>query len=150
MALESEEVKRMFLDFVEKAKEKFGFKLWNFTVMDNHIHFLIKPDKGASLSAIMQWLKCNFAKKWNKMHDTKGFLWGERFFSRIIRDEDDLAKTSDYIDGNPVEAQLVDHAGSWKFGGLFHRLQRIIGLIDALPTSGLVIPVNASLAASPG
>jgi putative transposase len=150
MALESAEVKRVFLDFVKKAKKKFGFKLWNFAVMGNHIHFLIKPGKNASLSKIMQWIKCNFAKKWNKEHNTKGHLWGERFFSRIIKDEKDFTRTSEYIDGNPVEARLVKEAKDWKFGGLFHKLRRIIGLVDEMPDSELFFPANTSLTALPG
>jgi putative transposase len=80
----------------------------------------------------MQWLKCNFAKKWNKAHNTKGHLWGERFFSRIIKNEQDFKNVSDYIDENPVEAGLVADAARWIFGGLFHRLKGIRGLIDTL------------------
>ncbi|MDR0784407.1 MAG: transposase, partial [Treponema sp.] len=58
--------KLLFLSFVKKAKRKFHFQLWDFCIMGNHIHFLIKPGKDASLSEIMQWIKCNFAKAWNK------------------------------------------------------------------------------------
>jgi putative transposase len=150
MALAGDEVKRMFLDFLEKAKKKFGFKLWNFTVMNNHIHFLIKPGKNGSLSKIMQWLKCNFAKRWNKEHNTKGHVWGERFFSRIIRDEQDFARTSGYIDENPVKANLAKEAQGWRFGGLFHKLRRIIGLVDEVPDNELFFRANTSLAALPG
>ncbi|MDR3333350.1 MAG: transposase [Treponema sp.] len=132
MALKDVEVKRAFLDLVEIAKKKFSFKLWNFTVMDNHIHFLIKPGEEVSLSKIMQWIKCNFAKKWNKAHNTKGHLWGERFFSRIIKDEQDFERVSEYIDKNPVKAKLVKESKDWNFGGLFHRIRGIIGLIDEL------------------
>jgi REP element-mobilizing transposase RayT len=150
MALYGDEIKIMFLVFVEKAKIKFGFELWDFTVMDNHIHFLIKPGKGASLSKIMQWIKCNFAKWWNKTHNTKGHLWGDRFSSRIIRDEEDFAAVSEYIDNNPVKANLVKEAKDWKFGGLFHRIRGIIGLVDELLDGRLVFPANISPAVSPG
>jgi REP element-mobilizing transposase RayT len=162
MALADEEFKLLFLDFVERAKKKFGFKLWNFTVMDNHIHFLIKPDEGVSLSKIMQWIKCNFAKKWNKMHNTKGHLWGERFFSRIIKDEEDFAGASTYIDENPVKANLVKEAKDWKFGGLFYKLcknnkpQGMFTLVDELLEGDFCAPVfpvfqkTAPPAVSPG
>jgi hypothetical protein len=39
---------------------------------------------------------------------------------------------NDYIDGNPVAAGLVEEAARWIFGGLFHRLKGIRGLIDTL------------------
>ncbi|MDR3303697.1 MAG: transposase [Treponema sp.] len=129
-ALKDADIKRMFLDMVKAAKKKFPFKLWNFTIMDNHIHFLIRPADGVSLSKIMQWLKCNFAKKWNKVHGRTGHVWGERFFSRVIKDEKDLQDVSTYINKNPVDAGLVKNAMSWKFGGLSHWINGIHDIID--------------------
>jgi putative transposase len=78
----------------------------------------------------MQWIKCNFAKKWNKAHNTKGHLWGERFFSRIIEDAKDFEHVSAYIDRNPVKAKLVWQETDWEFGGLSYWLRGIQGLID--------------------
>ncbi|MDR2417756.1 MAG: hypothetical protein LBD79_01720 [Treponema sp.] len=35
----------------------------------------------------MQWIKGNFARYWNKVHNKQGgHLWGKRFFSKIIND----------------------------------------------------------------
>jgi putative transposase len=135
----------MFLNFVQKAKQKFSFELWNFCIMDNHIHFLIKPGPKASLSEIMQWIKCNFAKKWNRENSTKGHLWGDRFFSRIIKDAKDFLAVSQYIDENPVKAKMVKNAKEWKFGGLFHQLKRITGIIDCLPKLEILFDENIPL-----
>jgi REP element-mobilizing transposase RayT len=132
MALKAPDIKRLFLNMVVIAKTKFPFELWNFTILDSHIHFLIKPGPGVSLSKIMQWLKCNFAKKWNKIQHTTGHLWGDRFFSRIIRNEADFQNVSTYIDDNPVKAGLVMNAAMWPFGGLSHRLRGIRELLDPL------------------
>jgi putative transposase len=131
-SLHDHHFKSLFLDFMKTAKQKFSFELWNFCIMDNHIHFLIKPGPGVSLSKIMQWIKCNFAKKWNRENSTKGHLWGERFFSRIIRNIEDFQAVSRYIDENPVKAKMVENANDWKFGGLFHRLKGLTGIIDYL------------------
>ncbi|MDR1466466.1 MAG: transposase [Treponema sp.] len=62
MYLRESKFKRLFLSFVERAKRKFHFRLWDFCIMGNHIHFSIKPGKDGNLSVIMQWIKCNFAK----------------------------------------------------------------------------------------
>jgi putative transposase len=93
----------------------------------------------------MQWLKCNFAKKWNKAHGTYGHLWGDRYFSRIIKNEKDFNDVNDYIDDNPVEAGLVADAARWIFGGLFHRLKGIRGLIDSLWGSGFSFTINQTV-----
>jgi putative transposase len=145
MAFQDDEVKKLFLDFVEEAKKNFSFQLWNFMVMDNHIHFLIKPGKGVSLSKIMQWIKCNFAKKWNKLHNTSGHVWGERFFSKIIWTKPQFEKVSEYIDNNPVEAGLAAAAKDWEFGGLFHKLRRIVRLIDVPSAGTLFFPASVGV-----
>ncbi|MDR0635623.1 MAG: transposase, partial [Treponema sp.] len=66
MDLKSAEIKAMFLIFIKKAKKKYPFQLVSFCIMDNCIHLIIKPAQGQCLSDIMQWLKGNFARYWNK------------------------------------------------------------------------------------
>ncbi|MDR1326664.1 MAG: transposase [Treponema sp.] len=130
MGLRPPQIKAMFLAFIKKAKLKYPFELLNFCIMDNHIHLLIKPAQGQSLSKIMQWLKGNFAKYWNKMHHTEGHLWGERFFSKIIENVAQFFKTFNYIDENPVEAKMVAKAEDWEFGGLYHHLHGQLDVVD--------------------
>jgi putative transposase len=98
--------------------------------MGNHIHFLIKPGKDGALSKIMQWIKCNFAKAWNKEHERKGHVWGERFYSRIINGMKDFLRAREYIAENPVKAGLAERAAEWVFGSLYHRLRRLTSLLD--------------------
>jgi REP element-mobilizing transposase RayT len=124
MELQSSRIKTMFLTFVNKAKEKYPFQLFDFCVMDNHIHLLIKLEDGQSLSKIMQWIKGNFARYWNKVHHKQsGHLWGKRFFSKIIDDVRQFLWVLDYIDENPKRAGLVKRAEDWEFGGLYHHLR---------------------------
>ena len=101
--------------------------------MGNHIHLLIKPGPGASLSKIMQWILGVFAQLWNKKHGLFGHLWGDRFFSRIILGILDFLKVFLYIDNNPVIAGLAKHPDQWEYGGLWHYkkgITDIIGLVD--------------------
>ncbi|MDR0784258.1 MAG: transposase [Treponema sp.] len=132
MSLLEPQFKKLFLMFVERAKRKFHFQLWNFCVMGNHIHFLIKPTKEGNLSKIMQWIKSNFAKAWNKAHGKKGHVWGERFFSRIINSAREFLQISNYIDENPVKAGLVHRSTDWVFGGLYYWLHKCFDIIDDL------------------
>jgi putative transposase len=122
--------KKLFLSFVGKAKRKFHFRLRDFCIMGNHIHLSIKPGKDGNLSEIMQWIKCNFAKAWNKANGRKGHVWGERFYSRIISGITDFLRVREYIADNPVKAGLVERAAEWMFGSLYHRLHRLTSLLD--------------------
>jgi putative transposase len=114
------EDKELFMRVFQRAKKKFVFQIKNFCIMGNHIHLLIKPGKGESLSRIMQWILSVFAMAWNRKHQLSGHVWGERFFSRIITGVQDFLKIFTYIDANPVMAHLVEYPWEWEYGGLWH------------------------------
>ena len=98
--------------------------------MGNHIHLLIKPGSGESLSKIMQWILGVFAQLWNKKHCLSGHLWGDRFFSRIISGILDFLRVFVYIDYNPVIADLVKQPEQWMYGGLWHHKKGITDITN--------------------
>jgi len=129
------EDRELFMDVLKRAKKKYNFSLKNFCVMGNHVHLLIKPGPGVSLSKIMQWLLGVFAQLWNKKHGLSGHLWGDRFFSRIILGIRDFLRVFTYIDYNPVIAGIVVHPEQWKHGGLWYHKKGhtdIIGIADSV------------------
>lgn len=133
MILDEPRIKYLFLDVVAKAKKRYSFSIENFTVMGNHFHLIIRPEIGENLSRIMQWILSVFARAYNKLNNLSGHVWGERFFSRILRTLREFLTIFDYIDENPVRAGLVYFRDEWVFGGLFHRRNGIKGVIDPLP-----------------
>jgi len=129
------EDRELFMEVLKRAKKKFNFSVKNFCIMGNHIHMLIKPGSGVSLSKIMQWLLGVFAQLWNKKHSLSGHLWGDRFFSRIIPGILGLLRVFYYIDQNPVIAGMVEHPEEWQYGGLWHHkegLSDIVGSPDPI------------------
>ena len=131
MILSPEEEKLLLLTVIKRAKKRYRFQIKNFCIMNNHLHLLIKPGKDESLSRIMQWILSVFAMAWNRKHNLKGHVWGERFYSRIIAGIVDFLRVFVYIDDNPVYAQLVDSSWKWRFGGLWHHHQGITDVTDA-------------------
>jgi len=111
--------KRIYL-MIQKAKEKYNFKLHNFCIMPNHIHLLLTPATGTSLSRIMQWIKTHSAKVINYANRTCDHLWGDRFFSRPIKDDKDYIDVFNYIDQNPVKAGYVENPKDWVYSGAYY------------------------------
>ncbi len=44
--LKSVFIKTMFIIILKRAKRKYSFQIGNYCIMDNHIHFILKPLKG--------------------------------------------------------------------------------------------------------
>jgi putative transposase len=119
--------RKIMLVILKDAKEKYGFQLPNFCVMPTHIHLLIKPADGTNLARIMQWIKTKSAKYWNHSQGLTDHMWGERFYSRVIKNHDDFETVMDYIDQNPVKAGLVAEPADWLASGAYYRKN---GLLD--------------------
>ena len=121
MILDSAQMKVLFLSVVERAKMKYDFDVYNFCVMGNHFHLLVRPRNETSLSGLMQWIMSVFAMTWNRRHHLTGHVWGERFFSRVIESLAAFLQVFASIDCDPVDAGKVEFSYQWHFGGLWHR-----------------------------
>lgn len=80
------------------ALDKYDFELINYTIMDDHFHFVIKTlDNGETISRIMQFIKSQFARRYNRMLNRTGPFWNERFTDIIIEETIEPVHTFWYI-----------------------------------------------------
>ena len=98
--------KKFLLSLFAKAKMKFSFTIKNLCILDTHFHVLIQPKGDEDISKIMQYIKQVFTQWINKENNLKGTAWKERFFSRIIKNIQDLKNIFQYIAENPIKAGI--------------------------------------------
>ncbi len=83
--MEGDYYKKLFLLIVKETRDKYGFKLVFYSILDNHFHLIIKTEKdGATISRIMQVIKSRFAREYNRMNLRTGPFWNERFGDKIV------------------------------------------------------------------
>ena len=99
--------RKIMLMALQDAKSKFHFRLANFCVMPTHIHLLIEPMEGTSLSDIMHYIKNRSAKRWNSIHGSTDHVWGCRYYARTVKDPLEYEFIMSYIDQNPVKAGIA-------------------------------------------
>ena len=75
--------------------------------MTNHVHLLLTPGTGGSVSRLMQWLGTRYVRHVNAAHRRTGTLWEGRFRSAPIESEAHLLACYRYIELNPVRAGMV-------------------------------------------
>ena len=128
--LNSNEMKEMFLCILDQAKKKFRFKLKHFCIMNNHIHLLLEPLPGTSLSKLMQWILSVFAIRFNKMFHFTGHVWNDRFKSKIIQSFKQLVNTYQYISDNPVKAGICKNSRDYAYSGLYEIKRKQYRLLE--------------------
>jgi len=113
--------RKIMLMVLQEAKDKFLFQLANFCIMPTHIHLLIKPCEGTNLSIIMHWIKTRSAKRWNFINGSTDHVWGQRYFARAIRNQQEFETIMEYIDQNPVKSKLAAIPSDWDASGAFYK-----------------------------
>ncbi len=86
-----------------------------YVVMPEHLHALLVPRDGTSISRVMQSIKGYTARLVNEKLARRGPLWQRSFYDRMIRDERQLLETVTYVHMNPVVAGLVEDPEAYPY-----------------------------------
>ena len=106
------ELARLVADALQfHAGQRLELLAW--VVMPNHVHAVVRPLPGFSLSKIMQSWKGFSAREANRLLQRTGEFWQAESYDHIIRDDDDMHRCCHYTIMNPVNARLCSRPGDW-------------------------------------
>jgi REP element-mobilizing transposase RayT len=94
-----------------ETKGRFDFEIQGLRLEDDWLRFYIKPADGLELPAIMQRLKQTFAQRYNRLAERIGHIWGDRYWSRILEGEPELAE-----EAPSGEGMAAWGGGVWNYG----------------------------------
>jgi putative transposase len=96
-----------YFEICRRYKEQYGFKLYHWVLMNNHVHLLMETKEDSSLSKIMQGINLAFTLWFNRKYSKVGHLWQDRFKSALIEKDNYLLECGRYIERNPLRLNLV-------------------------------------------
>jgi REP element-mobilizing transposase RayT len=82
--------------------------------MGTHYHLVVETPV-LRLSKGLQRLNGAYAQAFNRRHARTGHLFGDRFASWVVEDEEHLVAACRYVVENPVRAGLCAHAEEWRW-----------------------------------
>jgi len=96
------EKKKIILDKIKISQIRFGIPKLDFSILNNHCHYLAHFLNGKIIPRFLQFINGGGAYELNKMTANKNFVWGE-YFVYVPKDEIVLQKIRGYIIGNPLK-----------------------------------------------
>jgi len=93
------------------------YRLLSYVVMDDHVHLVARPLGDHTMDELLHSWKSYTASMINKMRKTKGTLWQDERFDRLIRDENELMQKMYYVITNPSRKWPGMH--DYKYVGWF-------------------------------
>ncbi|MGE3315448.1 MAG: transposase [Planctomycetaceae bacterium] len=99
--------RRTVLDHIRTGHEK-HYLLAAAVVMPDHVHLLLRTLPGIELPRIMKGIKGVSARLINQSRKTRGEIWQDESWDRVVRDAADFDEKLRYMVDNPIKAGLVD------------------------------------------
>lgn len=109
-----------FLSLIKEYKAKYAFDVYNYCLMSNHIHFLIKISKGRDLPKLMQGVFQSFRFYYRRKYKYTGYLFQGRYKSKLIEKDSYLLECARYIERNPLRAGIIDDLSQYRWTSYMH------------------------------
>jgi putative transposase len=107
----------LFLRLFARTVRRMGWTCHAYCLMTNHSHLLVQT-KSPNLSAGMHVLNGTYARGFNERYGRRGHLFGARFYSTEIDDDDAYERAVLYVVENAVRAGMCPVWRDWPWCGL--------------------------------
>lgn len=124
-----------FLHLLKKYKNKFALRIYDYVLMQSHVHLLLSTHDGHPLNVAMHGLCLAFSKQYNWRNERAGHFWRDRYWCRVVRDDRYAIACMRYFARNPVKAGIVTEARQWSWSGYhFYAGLNDSGLVEPHPS----------------
>ena len=110
-----EQYKRKYINLIQENSEKFDISIISFCVINNHVHLCLYYNNIKDVSSFMHRINTLYANYYNFLENRVGYVFRNRYYSKEIKDRNQLFNTMVYIHKNPIKANLVKLIKEWNF-----------------------------------
>ncbi len=128
--------RKKFVMQMLQAREKSGFALLAYCLMDNHVHLLLeeKEDIGTAVKRIT----VGYVLWHNNKYGRSGHLFRNRFLSEAVENDAYLMTVARYIHQNPVKARLVKEARFYDWSSYGQYIEAYLGKANHIDTEHIM------------
>jgi putative transposase len=108
----SQTERRLVLEHIRSGDPHF-YDLAAVSVMPDHVHAILKPVEGMTPERMMKGIKGVSARRLNRLRGTRGRVWQEESWDRILRSVEEYEEKLQYMFDNAVKVGLVEDAGQY-------------------------------------
>ena len=98
--LRQKQERTALLKHFARAKDRFGFRLLHFAILNDHLHFVVEAKDRTALSRGLQGLLIRLARGLNKLWSRKGKVFADRYHDRALKSPREVRNALVYVLGN--------------------------------------------------
>ena len=109
-----------YITLLEEARREYPLRVYNFCLLNNHLHLLVEPMAEGSLSKVMQLVTKRYALYFNKKYNRKGHVFQGRFKSFLLQEQPYFFASCRYIDFDAVNLKKATDPKEYPWAGYAH------------------------------
>ena len=106
--------RRAYLERVESYRQRYGFRLYAYALMSNHVHLLMET-RNVPLSKIMQGIQGSYTQRYNRRHRKVGHLFQGRYKAILCDRNAYWLELVRYIHLNPGRLRVPDNPWCYRW-----------------------------------
>ena len=95
----------VFVSLFRFGLRQTGYRCYAWALMPNHYHLFLRTSEQPP-AALMRRLNSAYSRHYNKTHDRKGYLFGDRYRSIATQDQNYCEEIVRYVHLNPIRAGI--------------------------------------------
>jgi REP element-mobilizing transposase RayT len=111
----TKEASQVVIDALVFGRSQDWYLLLGYVIMPDHVHVLLAPRNGHTISEILRSLKRFTAQQLNRGNGSSGAFWQKSFYDHVIRDDEDCRVRLEYMHNNPLKAGLVKEMEDYRW-----------------------------------
>lgn len=109
--------KQHFIELLKELSKRFEIEIYAYCIMDNHFHIVLKNNLNL-LSAFMKESDGEYGMYFRLVFGGKGYVFGGRFKSILIENDEYLRMSVIYTLLNPEKAEIVLKAEDYRWSSI--------------------------------
>jgi putative transposase len=118
----------IFLRSLQYIRTRYGFRVYGYVVMPEHVHLLISEPEVATVANAIQALKISVARYARTLGISP--FWQKRYFDHNVRTHRSFLDKLRYIHRNPVKRQLCAKPEDWPWSSFRHYSFAEVGIVE--------------------
>lgn len=110
---------KAFRGIIRENLVSFKIDILNYCFMPNHLHLLIQAQIALDLGKFMKAVLQVYANEFRRKYKSVGYVYQNRYKSKLIDSDAYLLECSRYIERNPLRANLVTDLSEYPWSSFF-------------------------------
>ena len=123
--LATESARSLFLDALERVRQRYEFFVSGYVVMPEHVHLLISEPPEEQLDRAIKAIKLSVT-----LRSKRRPFWQARYYDFNVFTERKRVEKLQYMHRNPVVRGLVSRPEDWPWSSFLHYATGVVGVVE--------------------